>query len=57
MMMSVAAPEVVARTDCATGGLAAEAPPGLLPRATMPSMHTSRETSAPLHVAAKKFLM
>src|SRR5437868_3216241 len=55
--MSVAAPDVMARTEVATGVLSDAAPPGLLPNADRPSEHTSTRTSAPLCVAARRGLV
>src|SRR5438270_614194 len=55
--MSVAAPEVTARTEVATGGLSVAAPPPLLPSAKGPSEHASARTSAPRRVAARRGLV
>src|SRR5687767_2609557 len=56
--MSVAAPDVTARTEVATSGLPAAAPTGLEPCARGLSVSTARRTSAPLrHVAADNLLV
>src|SRR5918911_1720901 len=54
--MSVAAPDVTARTEVATGGFSGAAPPGVLPSAKGPSEHASARTSAPRRVAARRGL-
>src|ERR671931_998940 len=54
--MSVAAPDVTARTEVATGGFSGAAPPGVLPSAKGPSEHASARTSAPRRMVARRGL-
>src|ERR671932_286701 len=54
--MSVAAPDVTARTEVATGGFSGAAPPGVLPSAKGPSEHASARTIAPRRRVARRGL-